>query len=86
MLAETAAVLLTIPLLRICKGIYRNWNLLAGSDDSLFVVACENGWTRNNFESVGGLQQMHDSREGVASCDINVGSVTYVLDDLAEVD
>ena len=29
---------------------------------------------------------MHNSREGVAGCDVNISSVAYVLDDLAEVD
>src|SRR4030095_6185947 len=71
--------------IRVCKGTYRNWNLLPGSDDSFFVVARENGWPRNNSESIRGLQQMHNGREGVTSCHVNIGSVAYVLDDLAEV-
>ena len=74
------------PCVRICKGTYRNWNLPPGSDDSFFVVAGENGWSRNNSESIRRLQQMHDSREGVAGCHVNIGSVAYVLNDLAEVD
>src|SRR5436190_23979004 len=75
-----------IPCGRICKGTYRNWNLSPGSDNSLFVIAGENGWSRNNSESIRRLQHMHDSREGVAGCHVNIGSVAYVLDDLAEVD
>ena len=73
-------------IIRICKGVYRHGNLLPRSNDGLFVVAGENGRARKNFESAGGLQQMHNSRERVASRKINVGSVAYVLDDLAEVD
>src|SRR5580765_437616 len=29
---------------------------------------------------------MHDSREGVTGCHVDIGSVAYVLDDLAKVD
>ena len=87
MLAETAAVVIyTHPNIRICKGVYRHGNLLPRSNDGFFVVACENGRPRNNFKAAGGLQQMHNRRECVASRNINVGSVGYVLDDLAEVD
>ena len=72
--------------IRICKGAYRHGNLLPRSDDSFFVVAGENGWPRNNSESIRGLQQMHNRRKRVAGCHVNISSVAYVLDDLAEVD
>src|SRR4029450_4006304 len=72
--------------IRVCKGTDRHGNLLPGSDDSFLVVAGENGWPGKNSESIRGLQQMHNSREGVASCHVDIGSVAYLLDDLAEVD
>src|SRR4029077_13065575 len=73
-------------IIRICKGVYRHGNLLPRSNDGLFVVAGENGRPRKNFKAAGGLQQMHNSREGVASRKKDIGSVANVLDDLAEVD
>src|SRR5262249_40687558 len=74
------------PSVRICKGTYRDGNLLPGSDDSFFVVAGENCWPRKYSESIRGLQQMHNSREGVTGCHVNISSGAYVLDDLTEVD
>src|SRR4029077_9140357 len=72
--------------IRICKGAYRHGNLRPRSDDGFFVVAGENGWPRNPSESIRRLQQMHNSRKRVAGCHVNISSVAYILDDLAEVD
>src|SRR4029077_7628500 len=72
--------------IRICKGAYGHGNLLSRSDDSFFIVSRENGWPGNNSESSRGLQQMHYGCKRVAGCHVNISSVAYVLNDLAEID
>src|SRR5262249_51378063 len=71
---------------RIRQGIDRNWNLRARRDNCLFVVTRENGRPRNHFEPAGGLKQMHNRGERIASSYINIRAAPYILNDLTEVD
>src|SRR5262249_49338904 len=72
--------------INIAKGIYWYRHLLPGCDDRFLIIAGEYRRSRDNFEPTGGLKQMHNRREGVASRDINVGAIGHVLDNLAEID
>ena len=85
MLDCTEAVLLAY-IVDIRKGANRNRNLLPGGDDSFLVVAREDRWTRKDFELICRFKQMHYGCESVARRHVNIGSITYVLNDLAEID
>ena len=70
----------------IGQGAYRHRNLLARSDDGFLIVACEDRRPRHDFETIGGLKQVHYGGESVAGCHVNVGPAAHVLNDIAEVD
>ena len=86
MLDETEAMLFTIrprALLRVFTGTGTSWPEAMMAFLLLLVKTVGREMTLNLTR---GLKQMHYGREGVASRHVNVSSVAYVLNNLAEVD